>query len=93
MTNLVTPKLIEQVCKMSNGGEWRVCREFRFIACPISPSMAKRLVKLGWATTNVIRSLTDTLPPTTLVKLNEAGLARAAEFASMSEANGWDCSK
>jgi hypothetical protein len=87
---MVTPKLIEQVRRMRHGDWWRVSRDLdsRFTARPISASVANRLLKLGWAEKDVQSSLIHAYPPVTFVRLNEAGMARAAEFDHMSEVEG-----
>lgn len=85
---MVTPRLIEFVLGMGDGW-WRVTRRLdrRSVARPISASVANRLVKLGWAEKDVQRSLDRNIHPATFVRLNEAGRARAAEFAQVTEAN------
>lgn len=85
----VTSRLIEQVRKMESGEWFKVsrCLDTRFVSRPVSGSIAKRLIKLGWVEREIQNSFTDFLAPTVLVRLNAAGMARAAEFSKISEAN------
>lgn len=84
----VTPKLIEMVREMRDGGWWQVTTNLdrRFVSRPVSPSVANRLVKLGWAEKETQWSL-DGRTYRVYVWLNETGKRRAVEFDQMSEAN------
>lgn len=83
----VTPRLIEVVRSMRDGGWFRVRRNLDglWAGRAINSSVARRLVELGWAERQVYRSLSMHEHPRTDIRLNEAGLERAREFDAASE--------
>ena len=81
---LATPKVIEVVRKMSDGGTYQVTN-CPYVARRISGSTLSRLRKLGWV--EVDRQWASGGTYRTYIRLNESGMTRAEEFALLSEAN------